>query len=434
MRLKLVTVAVAIGALFSASGLARTADANPASRSAPATKPAPVGAHPSTPPPANNRNCQNTGDFDAWFAAFKREAIAEGIKPATIQTALGGMTMDPSIIARDRKQSFFNQTFLEFYGKLATKNRYENGRKRVAQHQDVFARAEKEYGVPAPVITGFWALESDFGVGMGKLSVLRSLVTLAYDCRRGEMFRAELKAALRIIERGDLGPEEMIGSWAGELGQTQFLPAHYLNHAVDYDGDGKRDLIRSIPDIIGSTAAFIKSLDWARGEPWLEEVKVPASLPWDQADLSIRHPRSKWISWGVTGVAGRPLPGDQLPASLLLPMGRNGPAFLAYRNFDVYTRWNQSLTYAITAAHLASRLAGAPPVSSGNGQPIPALTADEVKEMQVLLKRRGYDVGEPDGKIGAGTRAAVKAMQLKFGQIADSYPTPELLAALRGGR
>ena len=434
MRCKLVTVAVAFGALFSASGPTGIADANPAPRNAPAGKPAPVAAHPSTPPPANNRNCQNIGDFDGWFAAFKKEAIAEGIKPATVQTALGGMTMDPSIIARDRKQSFFNQTFLEFYGKLATRNRYENGRKRVAQHQDVFARAEKEYGVPAPVITGFWALESDFGVGMGKLSVLRSLVTLAYDCRRGEMFRAELKAALRIIERGDLGPEEMIGSWAGELGQTQFLPAHYLNHAVDYDGDGKRDLIRSIPDIIGSTAAFIKSLDWARGEPWLEEVKVPASLPWDQADLSIRHPRSKWIGWGVTGVAGRPLPGDQLPASLLLPMGRNGPAFLAYRNFDVYTRWNQSLTYAITAAHLASRLAGAPPVSSGNGQPIPALTADEVKEMQVLLKRRGYDVGEPDGKIGAGTRAAVKAMQLKFGQIADSYPTPELLAALRGGR
>ncbi|MEQ1711738.1 MAG: lytic murein transglycosylase [Hyphomicrobium sp.] len=395
-------------------------------------KPAAVHAVPS-PPPANNRNCQNTGNFDAWFAAFKKEAIAEGIKPATIQAALGDVTLDPSIIGRDRKQSFFNQTFLEFYGKLATKNRYEQGKKRVSQHRDVFDRAEKEFGIPAAVITAFWALESDFGVGMGKLSVLRSLATLAYDCRRGEMFRSELKAAMRIIERGDLRAEDMIGSWAGELGQTQFLPAHYLNHALDYDGDGKRDLIHSIPDIIGSTAAFIKTLDWQRGEPWLEEVKVPANLAWDQSDLAIKHPRSKWAGWGVTGMTGK-LPADQKPASLLLPMGRNGPAFLAYLNFDVYLKWNQSLTYAITAAHLAARITGAPAVSNGNGQPIPVMTAEDVKELQVLLKRRGYDVGEPDGKIGAGTRAAVKAMQLKLGQIADSYPTPELLQALRGAR
>lgn len=385
------------------------------------------------PPVAKDRNCQNSGNFDGWFVAFKKEAIAEGIKPATIQAALGDVTLDPSVIGRDRKQSFFNQTFLEFYGKLATKNRYEQGRKRVAEYRDVFQRAEKEFGVPAAVITAFWALESDFGVGMGKLPILRSLATLAYDCRRGEMFRNELKAALRIIERGDLSPAEMIGSWAGELGQTQFLPVHYLNHAIDYDGDGKRDLMRSIPDIVGSTAAFIKALDWRAGEPWLEEVKVPANLPWDQADLSIKHPRSKWVSLGVTAVSGK-LPADSAPASLLLPMGRNGPAFLAYTNFDVYLKWNQSLTYAITAAHLASRIAGAPAVSSGNGQPIPAMSAEEIKELQVLLKRRGYDVGEPDGKIGAGTRAAVRAMQLKLGQIADSYPTPELLVALRGAR
>ena len=433
MRHSTPAAVIALGALvLAAGGGTNRLAADPAARPG-AEKAKPVAAHPAAAPPSNNRNCQNTGDFDGWFAAFRKEAIAEGIKPATIQAALGGVTLDTSIIGRDRKQSFFNQTFLEFYGKLATKNRYDNGRKRVAQYRDVFERAEKEFGVPAAVITAFWALESDFGVGMGKLSVLRSLATLAYDCRRGEMFRAELKAALRIIERGDLTADEMIGSWAGELGQTQFLPMHYLNHAIDYDRDGKRDLIRSIPDIIGSTAAFIKSLGWAAGEPWLEEVRVPSSLPWDQADLAIKLPRSKWAAWGVTGIAGK-LPADQMPTSLLLPMGRNGPAFLAYRNFDVYLRWNQSLTYAITAAHLASRIAGAPTVSSGNGQPIPTLSADEVKEIQVLLKRRGYDVGEPDGKIGAGTRAAVKAMQMKLGQIADSYPTPELLAALRGVR
>jgi lytic murein transglycosylase len=387
----------------------------------------------SPPPLANKRNCQNTGSFDVWLAAFKKEAQAQGIKPATIQAALGGMQLDPGVIARDRKQSFFNQTFLEFYGKLATPNRHQNGVRRVAQHRDVFDRAEKQFGVPAAVITGFWALESDFGAGMGNLPVLKSLTTLAYDCRRGDMFREELKAALRIIERGDLSPDEMIGSWAGELGQTQFLPGHYLNHAIDYDGDGRRDLIRSIPDIVGSTAAFIKSLGWRAGEPWLEEVHVPGNLPWDQADLAIKLPRAKWVQWGVTGVSGK-LPADELPASLLLPMGRNGPAFLAYPNFDVYLQWNQSLTYATTAAHLASRIAGAPPVSKGNGQPIATLGGDEIKELQTLLQKRGFDVGEPDGKIGAGTRAAVKAMQIKFGQPADSYPTPELLAALRSSR
>lgn len=385
------------------------------------------------PPPPNARNCQNSGDFGGWLAGFKKESLADGIKPATLERTLGGLQLDPGIIGRDRKQSFFNQTFLEFYGKLATKNRYDNGSKRIAQHRAVFDKAEKEFGVPAAVITAFWALESDFGVGMGKLPILNSLATLAYDCRRGAMFREELKAALRIIERGDLTADDMIGSWAGELGQTQFLPAHYLNHAIDYDGDGKRDLIRSIPDIIGSTAAFIASLDWRRGEPWLEEVRVPAALAWDQADLSIKHARSKWAAWGVTGVSGK-LQGDAMEASLLLPMGRNGPAFLAYRNFDVYLKWNQSLTYAITAAHLAARLAGAPVMSKGNGQPVPVVSADELKEIQQLLQRRGFNVGEPDGKLGAGTRAAVKAMQLKLGQVPDSYPTPELLAALRTAR
>lgn len=427
---------IAIG-LFLATGCGMVGTSAAETASKPA-RPTPAAAHSSayavSPPPApKGRNCQNTGAFEDWLAAFRKEALAEGIKPATFQAALGGVTLDPTVISRDRRQSFFNQTFLEFYGKLATRNRYENGRKRVAEYRAVFARAQKEFGVPAPVITAFWALESDFGVGMGKLPVLRSLATLAYDCRRGEMFRVELKAALKIIDRGDLRPEEMIGSWAGELGQTQFLPAHYLNHALDYDGDGRRDLIRSIPDIIGSTAAFIKSLGWRAGEPWLEEVKVPARLPWEEADLAIKHPRSKWAAWGVAGVADK-LPADELAASLLLPMGKNGPAFLAYPNFDVYLRWNQSLTYAITAAHLAARIDGAPTVSKGNGQPIPNLTADEVKELQVRLKQRGYDVGEPDGRIGAGTRAAVKAMQLKLGQIPDSYPTPELLAALRGAR
>ncbi len=392
-------------------------------------------AEPAAPPPAppasNPRNCQNTVPFARWIEDFKKDAIADGIKPATIQATIGGMTPDQGIIGRDRKQSFFSQTFLEFYGKLATKGREQNGRAYVQKYGNTFAQAEKEFGVPGAVITGFWALESDFGVGMGNLPVMRSLLTLAWDCRRGELFREELKAAMKIIERGDLRADEMIGSWAGELGQTQFLPQHYYNYALDYDNDGRRDLIRDIPDIIGSTANFIQSLGWRAGEPWLQEVRITKELPWDQADLAIELPRSQWVAWGVTAVDGK-LPADTLGASLMLPMGRNGPAFLAYPNFRIYTQWNQSLTYATTAAHLAARMAGAPYLGRGNGQPVDSLSYEQTKELQVLLQKRGFDVGEADGKLGAGTRKAVKGVQQKFGLPADSYPTPELLAALRG--
>lgn len=393
----------------------------------------PASAEVPRPPEPKDRNCQTTVPFPQWIVAFKKEAIAEGIKASTIEATIGGMTPDMGIVARDRKQGFFSQTFLEFYGKLATKGREQMGRQYLQKYAPIFARAEKDYGVPGPVITGFWALESDFGVGMGNLPVMRSLLTLAWDCRRGELFREELKAAMKIIEKGYLRADEMIGSWAGELGQTQFLPQHYFNYAVDYDGDGRRDLIHDIPDIIGTTAHFISEMGWKRGEPWLEEVRVTKDLPWEQADLEIKHPRSQWVKWGVVGVSGS-LPADNLPASLMLPMGRNGPAFLAYNNFGIYTQWNQSLTYATTAAHLAARMGGAPMLSRGNGQPIQSLSYEQIKELQKLLTARGYDVGEADGKLGAGTRKAVKDVQIKLKFPADSYPTPDLLAALRGRR
>ena len=199
----------------------------------------------------------------------------------------------------------------------------------------------------------------------------------------------------------------MIGSWAGELGQTQMMPSEYYQYAVDYDGDGKRNLLRSAPDVLGSTANYLVSLGWKRGEPWLTEVRVPTNLPWDQADLAIQLPRSKWASYGVTLADGKPLPADSLPASLLLPMGRFGPAFLAYSNFQIYLQWNNSLVYSTTAAYLATRIAGAPPLHRGN--PPPALPFNDMKELQSLLARAGYDVGTIDGFAGLKTRQAVKA-------------------------
>jgi lytic murein transglycosylase len=342
------------------------------------------------------------------------------------------MGIDRKVISRDRGQKFFAQSFWSFQGKLATQNRVASGQKKIKQRKDVFARAEREYGVPASVITGFWALESDFGAGMGKFPIMPALVTLAYDCRRQVMFQEELKAALQIIDRGDMSPSEMIGSWAGEIGQTQFLPTRYLDHAIDYDGDGRIDLFRDDADVIGSTANYMRHLGWRPNEPWLEEVVITRDLPWDQADLAIKLPRSQWHEWGLEYRDGSPVPNDGQPASLLLPMGRNGPAFLAYPNFDIYTEWNNSLTYATTAAYLATRIDGAPAMSRGRG-PVPELAQNETMEVQRLLAARGFDVGKIDGLIGQKTRAAVKAMQLKFGLPADSYPTPELLSALRSG-
>ena len=381
----------------------------------------------------NNPDCRNTGNFEAWLDGFRQEARANGISPTTIAAALGGMSLDPGIIQRDRRQGFFAQTFTAFSGKLITPNRIQNGIAKLKQHRELLARIEAQYGVPGPVLVAFWGLESDFGSMMGNLPVLRSLATLAYDCRRPELFRGELMAALRIIEHGDLRAEDMIGSWAGELGQTQFLPAHYMQHAVDYDGDGRRNLLESVPDVLASSANFIAFLGWQRGQPWLQEVRLTRELPWQEADLAIQHPVEKWGAWGVRTVDGRSLPANAPPASLLLPMGRHGPAFLAHANFQVYLKWNQSLNYSITAAHLADRLAGAPAMNKGNGT-VPEMSAAQIKELQALLARRGYFSGEADGKIGAATRAGVKAAQLKLGLPANSYPTPELLERMQAQR
>ena len=387
----------------------------------------------SPPPSPSKMNCQNTGSFDAWLRGFRQEAAAAGVTQKTLAAVLDDMTLDQNIIARDRRQSFFGQSFVDFRGKLVSRNRIQNGMRQMERHRETFARAEKEYGVPAPVITGFWALESDFGAGMGKLSVLRSLATLAYDCRRGEMFTREFIAALKIIDRGDLRPSDMIGSWAGELGQTQFLPGHYLAHAVDYDGDGRRDLFNSPADVIGSTAAYLKHLGWRANEMWLEEVRAPRNLNWAEADLAIQHPRSQWAKWGVTRADGKPLTADDKQASLLALMGRDGPLFLAYPNFRIYLEWNQSLNYATTVAYLATRYAGAAEMRDV-GKDIPSLSLDQAKELQTLLAQRGHDVGRIDGIIGAGTRAAVKKEQIRLGLVADAFPTAELLERLRSKR
>ncbi len=375
--------------------------------------------------------CRTAGSYPAWLAAFEHEAQAKGISPAAIATARPGLTYEQRIVNIDRGQRVFTQSFLEFSGRMANSYRIQQGTARIKANAALFARIERQYGVPAPVIVSFWALESDFGSNMGNYHSLASIASLAYDCRRSDRFRAQLFDALRLIERGDLKPDEMIGSWAGELGQTQMMPSEYYQYAVDYDGNGKRDLIHSVPDMLASTANYLVGLGWHRGEPWLTEVRVPAKLPWQEADLAIQLPRAKWAAYGVTLADGGPLPADNLPASLLLPMGRFGPAFLVYQNFQVYLQWNNSLVYSTTAAYLATRIAGAPPLR--HGTPPAGLPFAEVKELQGLLAHAGYDVGAIDGFLGLKSRQAVKAVQVKYGLPADSYPTPDLLTHMRAG-
>ena len=373
-----------------------------------------------------------------FLADLKQQALAAGVSQRALAAASPWLVYDQGIVNRDRGQRVFGQVFTEFAGRMAASYRMQQGQAKIKTYAAAFARAEKEYGVPPAVIAAFWGLESDFGANMGNLPTLRSLVSLAYDCRRSEMFARETIAALKIIDRGDLTPGEMIGSWAGELGQTQFLPTHYFNYAVDYDGDGHRNLLRSPEDVIGSTANYIATgLKWRRGEPWLQEVRVPpnlsSSFPWEQADLTIQLPRSKWLQLGVTYPDGRPLPNDDMPASVLLPMGRTGPAFLAYANFAAYTEWNNSLIYSTTAGYLASRIAGAPPMLRP-ATPVVQLPFNELRELQQLLVRAGFNVGKVDGVMGQQSRTAVKAMQIKYGLPADSWPTAELLARMRGPR
>jgi lytic murein transglycosylase len=376
--------------------------------------------------------CRTGGPYNQWLADFEREAMTQGVSQRTIAVAAPFLTYDQRIVNIDKGQRVFTQTFQEFSDRMAAAYRIQSGAAKIKAYAPVFARIDQQYGVPAPVITAFWALESDFGANMGNYHSLSSIASLAYDCRRADRFRGQLLDGLRLIERGDLRPEEMIGSWAGELGQTQMMPSEYYQYAVDYDGDGRRNLLRSAPDVLASTANYLVGLGWKRGEPWLTEVRVPAAMPWDQADLDIKLPRAKWSSFGVTLADGKPLPADNVPASLLLPMGRLGPAFLVYKNFDIYLQWNNSLVYSTTAAYLATRIAGAPPMHRGS--PPPALAFADVKAMQEMLAHAGYNVGAIDGFLGLKTRQAVKATQQKYGLPADSYPTTELLARMRAGR
>ncbi len=353
-----------------------------------------------------------------------------------VAAAAPELTFDESVIKRDSGQSVFQRTFVDFSRRLLANPRIPNGLNKMKEHAPLFARIEQTYGVPPEVLTAVWGLESDYGAIFGKFKILPSLATLAYDCRRGEHFRTELLDALRVIQRGDQRVEDMGGNWAGEFGgeASSRRVEPYPAHGVDFDNDGRRDLIKSTADTLASAANYLKSIGWKHGEPWLQEVIVPANLPWQEADLDIQHPVSQWVKWGVKPAYGT-LPKD-LQASMILPMGRKGPAFLAYPNFEVFIDWNSAFVYSTTAAYFATRLAGAPPVNEETAKNVVPLNTEQValRCRTSSTFSRGYSVGDADGKLGGGTRKAVKKAQIKYNLPADSWPTPELLARMQGSR
>lgn len=380
--------------------------------------------------PSSANECVNTHNFSTWLQQFKQEALSQGIRPITVNSALNGIQIDASVIKLDRQQQHFSQNFSNFSSKLVSTYRLNMGKKLIQNNAKLFRAIEQRFGVPAPVIAAFWGLETDFGKNMGNKSTLRSLATLAYDCRRGAEFRSELLAALRLIDAGDLTVAQMKGAWAGEIGQTQFLPSYYLKYAVDFDGDGKRNLINSKADALASAANYLKQLGWKAYQPWIEEVVLPQNLPWEQSGLENSYPLSLWNQLGVKKANGTALQGS-LYASLLLPMGKDGPAFLAYNNFkSAYLTWNESLLYSTTAAYFATRLAGAQPMRV-NRAPIASLSYQQIKTLQRLLTKRGYNVGKIDGIIGEQTRMAVKRVQQQLHLPMDAYPTLPLLQQLQ---
>ena len=385
-----------------------------------ATAPAALQATAETPLPS----------FADWRQAMRGEAIAAGIDAALFDRVFADVTPDPAVLKADSSQPEFTRPVWEYLDGAVSSSRIGRGRVLLAQHNTVLQRIEQQYGVEAQILVAIWGLESNFGSNIGNHNVVRSLATLAYDGRRQVFWRSQLLAALQILQAGDAPTQGLIGSWAGAMGQTQFMPTTFNQHAVDFDGDGRRDLWTSAPDALASAAHYLQASGWENGQPWGFEVNLPQGFDYALADPEIRRTVAQWRILGINPARAIDA-NEQSQATLFLPAGHRGPAFLLLNNFRSILKYNNSTAYALAIGLLSDALDGNPGVQAAWPRNDRQLGRSERIELQELLTSKGYEPGPADGIIGANTRKAVRAFQQSQGQPADGYPSHELLQQLR---
>lgn len=388
----------------------------------------PAASQPSDATIADVRSEATHLSFSQWREQFRAEALAAGISAATFDQAFAGLQPDPAVIEADRSQPEFTRPVWQYLEGAISPQRVRSGRRLLSEHATTLDQIEARYGVDRETLVAVWGLESSFGQIMGDKSVIRSLATLAHEGRRPAFAKSQLIAALEILQHGDVEPQRMRGSWAGAMGQTQFIPTTYNTHAVDFDGDGKRDIWNSSADALASAAHYLQASGWKQSKAWGFEVELPEGFDYALADTEIRKPLAEWRRLGL-----RNLPGDQeeASASLLLPAGHRGPAFLIMDNFRAILRYNNSSAYALAIGLLAENFQGKGEVAGSWPRGEQPLSRSERLELQERLVAQGFDPGTPDGIIGANTRKAIRGFQQRLGWPADGHPTQELLGRLR---
>lgn len=370
-------------------------------------------------------------NFDAWLEEFKTRAEAQGLDPALLDRALSGISYDAQVVRRDRNQNEFTKTIWDYLKTAVSQARITNGQAALRKNRTALDQIEAQYGVEKQILVAIWGLESAYGGFRGNNSVLQSLATLAYDPRRSDFFEGQLINALQILQAGDTTPAQMKGSWAGAMGHTQFMPSSFLDHAVDFTGDGRRDIWGDDPrDALASAAAYLKHHGWTTGQPWGVEVRLPEGFDYLQANRAIRRLPSDWAQMGIVDWAGQAVP-DHGQASILLPAGHTGAAFMIFDNFEVLEAYNTADAYVIGVGHLGDRIMGGPGIQGGWPTADRALTYDERIELQTRLTQAGFDTQKIDARIGPLTINAVRAWQNARGRVPDGYASLSVLQALR---
>ena len=393
----------------------------------PETPPPPVPA----PAPGGATETVAPQGFANWVADFRAQARAAGIGEPTLRATLDDVQYLPLVVELDRAQPEFTRPPWQYLDNTVSPQRVAQGQEKLAQFRPALDAATARYGVPPEVVVAIWGMESNYGGNYGDTPTISALATLGFDGRREAWARSELLAALKIVQAGDIDRAHMIGSWAGAMGQTQFMPSAFLANAVDADGDGKRDIWGSMPDVIASTANYLAKAGWQAGQPWGTEVQLPASgFDYTRADPAVRQSAAQWNAEGVRSLDGQPLP-QLADASLLVPAGARGPAFLVGPNFRAILRYNNSTNYALAVSLLAQRLAGGPGVQAAWPRELTMLSRTQMRELQDALNGQGFDTGTPDGVPGPATRTGVRRFQQRLGLPADGYPTLDLLQRLQ---